>query len=340
MTSRERVKAAVAFQPVDRVPACFFDGGVWISKRRNISLEGILEQPDAGASILIETYRETESDIAWVGNGMHSLALRALGVKADYSRVGAPAETATMLGDIADIHSYDASQLRAALENDASMQRLLQQIRGVKAAVGADMYVGSVIGSPFSAAAVMVGVQKFMELLFDEDEYLPALYDFAVAFCVETAQLLIGAGVDLICLGDPVASGALISQGMFEEYALPLEKRAFDAIHGADIKLLHICGNTLPRLKSLKTLDIDGFSLDSVDLAQAMQIADGHYAIFGNLSPFAVLESKTPHEVAEISRALCETAGKNGGFVLMPGCDLAPATPLENITAMIRAPRG
>ena len=327
MTSRERVKAAVAFQPVDRVPACFFDGGVWICKRRNISLEGILEQPDAGVSILLETYRETESDIAWVGNGLHSLALRALGVKADYSRVGASAETATMLDDIADIHSYDASQLRTALENDASMQRLLQQIRGV-------------IGSPFSAAAVMVGVQKFMELLFDEDENLPALYDFAVAFCVETAQLLIGAGVDLICLGDPVASGALISQGMFEEYALPLEKRAFDAIHGADIKLLHICGNTLPRLESLKTLDIDGFSLDSVDLAQAMQIADGHYAIFGNLSPFAVLESKTPHEVAEFSRSLCETAGKNGGFVLMPGCDLAPATPLENITAMNRAPRG
>ena len=35
--------------------------------------------------------------------------------------------------------------------------------------------------------------------------------------------------------------------------------------------------------------------------------------------------------------ANAEIAGLDGGYVMMPGCDLAARTPLENILAMVRA---
>lgn len=339
MTSKERVRAAVSFQPVDHVPSCIFDGGVWLTAQRGLSLHDFLYAENNGADILLDVYRETGTDICWVGNGLHSLGLKALGAKADYSRVGVSGEVGKLFEDISDIENHDISEIRPKLEADEDFQALLRQIRAVKAAVGDEKYVATVSGAPFTIAGMLIGVQTFMEAIFDEDEHLPALYDYAVALSVIGAEMFLEAGANLICLGDPVASGDLISQKMFEELALPLEKRAFEQIKGAEILLLHICGNTLPRLESLKTLPIQGFSLDSVDVGEAMRIADGKYAIFGNLSPFKVLQEQTPEQISALGRALCETAGKNGGFVLMPGCDITPATPLENITAMIGAPQ-
>jgi uroporphyrinogen-III decarboxylase len=40
-------------------------------------------------------------------------------------------------------------------------------------------------------------------------------------------------------------------------------------------------------------------------------------------------------EVKKLSIERCQLAGKNGGFILAPGCDLPNATPLENVLAMV-----
>lgn len=339
MTAKERVKAAVTFQPVDRVPATIFDNGVWLTGRRHMSLQDILSLEDGGASILLDVYRETGTDIAWVGNGLHGYCLHALGAETNYSGIGASGEISPLLADSSEIHNYDPAKIRDTLLADPGIRTLMRQTRLVKEAVGDQMYVATVLGAPMTYAGTMVGVQKYMELLFDEDDDLALLNEYATALSVEYSKLFLESGVDLLCLGDPVASGDLISQSMFEEWALPLEKAAFEALSDAEIRMLHICGNTLVRLESLKQLPIQGFSLDSVDLKSAMDIAYGHYAIFGNLNPFAIVESKTPEEITAIGKELCDVAGTNGGFVLMPGCDTTPGTPLDHLVAMMNAPQ-
>lgn len=45
----------------------------------------------------------------------------------------------------------------------------------------------------------------------------------------------------------------------------------------------------------------------------------------------------TPEQVYETCSKLGEIAGTDGGYVMMPGCDLPPAAPLENVLAMVRA---
>lgn len=339
MTPKERVKAALTFQTVDRVPSTIFDNGVWLTGRRGMSLQDLLDLDDGGASILLDVYRETGTDIAWVGNGLHGYCMHALGAHTNYSGVGVSGEISPLLKDISEIHNFDPAQIRAKLEADSGIQKLLKQTRIVKEAVGDQMYVATVLGAPFTYAGSMVGVQNYMLLLFDEDDDIEPLNEYAIALSIEYAKLFIEAGVDIICLGDPVASGDLISQKMFEQWALPMEKAAFDALDGAEFRMLHICGNTLVRLESLKKLPIQGFSLDSVDLKTAMEIAYGSYAIFGNASPFAIVQSKTPEEISEYAKGLCAIAGKKGGFVLMPGCDTTPGTPLENLVALLKAPR-
>ena len=75
--------------------------------------------------------------------------------------------------------------------------------------------------------------------------------------------------------------------------------------------------------------------MDDVDLAEAIALAGKDYAIFGNLSTFGVMLSKSPDEIYAMGRQRCELA--KTGFILAPGCDLPPDTPEENLRAMFRA---
>lgn len=145
----------------------------------------------------------------------------------------------------------------------------------------------------------------------------------------------------LVCavfIADPVASGDLISPSMFEEYALPYIKEVTGRLKKYNVPIiLHICGNTQARLEPLKEAGISAFSLAAVDLKEALETARGHYAIFGNMDPFSVMQAMTSDKVYQTCRELGEIAGLEGGYVMMPGCDLPPAAPLENVQAMVRA---
>ena len=76
----------------------------------------------------------------------------------------------------------------------------------------------------------------------------------------------------------------------------------------------------------------------------------GHYGIpmaqtwqFSRKTPLPELTfplvAKPADEVYRISRELCEQMKPYGGFILAPGCDLAPNIPPENLQAMARAAR-
>lgn len=102
--------------------------------------------------------------------------------------------------------------------------------------------------------------------------------------------------------------------------------------------MLHICGDTTSRLEPLIGSGIDIFSLDSVDLKTAFEKSKGDYAIFGNLNTIDIMLNGSSDDVYKTAKARCNDA--KTGFILAPGCDLSPATPFENIQAMVNAAKG
>ena len=74
-------------------------------------------------------------------------------------------------------------------------------------------------------------------------------------------------------------------------------------------------------------------------MVKAQEDSAGRCALFGNLNPAGILASKSADEVYQISKALCAQMKPYGGFILAPGCDLAPNIPLENLQAMAKAAR-
>lgn len=96
--------------------------------------------------------------------------------------------------------------------------------------------------------------------------------------------------------------------------------------HGAPI-MLHICGDATTRLEPLKDAGIDMFSVDRVDMARALEVSRGHYAIFGNLDTVEYMLSGSPDMVRERSRELCKLAGQEGGLYSPPAVTCLPTRP-------------
>ena len=103
--------------------------------------------------------------------------------------------------------------------------------------------------------------------------------------------------------------------------------------------LIHICGKTDKLVSTVAEARMGVFSVDSIDMVKAQQDSQKRCALFGNLSPAQILAARSAEEVYVISKELCTQMKPFGGFILAPGCDLAPNIPLENLQAMAKAAR-
>ena len=147
MTSKERVKAAFAHNPVDRVPMMILLGETWMIEREKISFKDLREMDDLGAELIVRTYDEMQSDSVTTGLGCWIGLLEALGCPTEISKIGAPIEVKPCIHDVAaDISSLDRSKIRERLENSELIQKMMRQSREIKKLVGKssfDTFFGS-----------------------------------------------------------------------------------------------------------------------------------------------------------------------------------------------------
>ena len=120
---------------------------------------------------------------------------------------------------------------------------------------------------------------------------------------------------------------------MYRQYVLPLEQKIVAAVHeaGAAAKL-HVCGNISNHVGSMALTGTDIIDVDwMVSLDRARADVGDDVTLCGNFDPAGVLLQGTPPEVAEAARQNIEAGGTR--FILMPGCEVPPGTPEENIRA-------
>jgi uroporphyrinogen decarboxylase len=133
----------------------------------------------------------------------------------------------------------------------------------------------------------------------------------------------------------------MISREHFEQFCIPVFKKVFAELKKKKIRTaLHICGNITNRLDLLNGIGAELVSVDyKVSLEKCRDIFNGATAFAGNMNPVAIMQRENPEGVERASEACIAGAGKGPGYLLMPGCDIPPATPAENIKAMTRTAR-
>ena len=328
MTRKELLIKAMNFEGVPRVPVSTLSGATWAIKQEGISPEELLRLPDAGAQIILDTCDRLNVDIVYGGRAIPHIILRAMGGEINNSRVGLPGEVIQKpLQELEEIRNWTVDQVMENLRRDEEYQLLLKQTRIIAEKTGKERFTGVGSFGPFTTAAQLVGVNEFMMYLSDEDEedLVREVLEFSEEVVYHLTMDFLEAGGNLVYIAEPVSSGDLISEDYFETYSLPYLKQLNDRLsEKCPYMLLHICGKTMERISALKDSGIAIFSVDSLDLEEALKRAEEKITIMGTLSPVRVLEQECPEEIYQKAQNLVQTAGLSGGFILAPGCDLTP----------------
>jgi len=135
----------------------------------------------------------------------------------------------------------------------------------------------------------------------------------------------------MVRIGDSAAS--LIAPKMSAELVLPQQRKMIATIHeaGAAVKL-HVCGNIKNIVQHMAQSGTDIIDVDwMVPLAKARELAGSQVTLCGNFDPVSVLFEGSPQDVADAARQCLEAMPDK--FILMPGCEVPPATPEQNIRA-------
>ena len=91
-------------------------------------------------------------------------------------------------------------------------------------------------------------------------------------------------------------------------------------------------------LNKINEVDALAYSIgNAIDVEDALKIIPADRMVMGNIDPAGILRNGTPEVVKAETKALMERCCKYPNFVIASGCDIPPATPLENLDAFFEA---
>jgi MtaA/CmuA family methyltransferase len=189
--------------------------------------------------------------------------------------------------------------------------------------------IAEVLG-PFTLAAHLGGESTYMNTRANP-ELLHTLLVFCVQAIISYAQALIKAGADIILIAEP--TGSMLSPISFDEFSRTYTNRIIDSLDKPVI--LHICGNANHLIEKMCETGAVAISVDEVDPSSIIDRIPPDMVIIGNISPVKIMWQGAPEDVRQETLKLLESMSDKNEYVVAPGCDLVPETPLENIKAFV-----
>jgi len=338
VTSKEIIQKVIKLEQTPRLPVTLLSAGAWTLNQDGLTLEQALAAgPERIAGTIAKTNETVGCDIVWPGSGYHNLAIRGIGGRIKFRVKGTPdVQEPALRGNWAT----ERIPTRRVQE-DEGIRVLVEAARLLSKSIGDQTVVGTSQWAPFTLGGLAYGVENLMRGIRKDKAAVHAVMEFAAELCFDYLEPFIDAGVSMISLADPTASGDLISREQFIEFSFPYLKRVADRIRARGIWVtVHICGNTTNRLDRIPEAGAHIMSVDyKVNLSDARRILDGKIAFAGNLNPVAIMQKETVQGVAAASRDAISKAGVTGGYILMPGCDIPPSVPVENVRTMVETAR-
>jgi len=335
MNGKERMYAALDFQPVDMVPLMPPFQGYWALALAGVSIAESLKDPKLAAAAQVEVARKCHFDALetfwdWLS------PVEAIGCEVRVPKVG---EIATWKHIIAGPNSleglehpdpYDDKRFVSGLETKKLVCRELKS---------ESLCFGSIC-SPFTLAGEIRGVEALILDLIIEPEFAKDTLDYSADVITEYCRAMLEEGMESLMLCDPTSSGSLITRVDFLKFVHPKMRSIVKQIDKeGGVSLVHICGNTTDRLEDIATLGMSAFSLDnSVYIRYARKVFGKNVALIGNVNPYKTLLNGSQEDIVQEAEK-CLREGGREGYILGSSCDILPSTPMENIQVLDRCRR-
>ena len=316
MGSVERVGAAIDLRETDRVPVDLhsFQRAAYAT---GLPMSQVFRDGALLAEAMIADWREFGHDMVLLENGTGCNA-EACGVEVHYRDDTAPVAGEPVLRSLSEVGELQVPDPYVTFP----MSEILKATRIL--------------------AAQLRGMNEFMmDLATGEDEQLiHALLDYARRVATRYAYALIECGGRSTSIGEPMAGPAMISPRHYRRYPWAHERRMVKELRDQGIILhLHICGDTDRITDDFIATGAPVLEIDhKTDATRAKAATLGRTCLLGNIDT-NLLVFGTPGEIDIACEALISTCKQGGGFILGPGCALAPTTPADNIHALVESAR-
>jgi len=338
MKPREIILRAFEGGKTERVPATLFGAGMWSIKTYGSTFQELSTDSVKMADMLVSMSEKLLCDIVYAGSGYNNFHALSAGGKIKFREMGAPDLEAHLIAAEEDLNKLDIS----GIEKNEVISVVKKALKMTKDKIGGEYVMTMTAWGPFTLGARLVGEEAMMKATFKKPAFVEKVVDFATDLLIRLYEPLVSDGtLDVISLADPTASGDLISKKQFEKFAVPYLKKFTDWAKSKNVHtLVHICGNTTDRLDLFPATGASCISLDhKTDMTKAKEILHGKMCFAGNIDPVKIMLQGSVQEVESACRHVIQTAGADGGFVLMPGCDIPPTVPYDNIRKFMQTAR-
>lgn len=210
------------------------------------------------------------------------------------------------------------------------------------------MGVGISAGSPFTIVGSMVDMGLLLRWIKKEPQMVHKLVKQAEQYLLDIADIVIAEfGVENCSVSSnyPLETNDLISRKIFETFSLPYILDIHEKLREKGLKSfgIHLCGNQIQNLECYRELNLEEGSFISSDeknsLKRVSQVLGTRNIYAGNV-PTDLLVSGKPESVYYWAGELIKEMKYNeGGFILMPSCDLPINAKSVNLYAMLKACR-
>ncbi len=193
-----------------------------------------------------------------------------------------------------------------------------------------------VIG-PFSLAGRLMEMTEIMVNCYDEPDMVHTTLEKTTEFITNYINEYKKVGAHGVVMAEPAAG--LLSPDLCDEFSSKYVKQIADAVKSDEFAFVyHNCGNTIPLVDTLTSIEADGYHLgNAIDIEQFIKIAPSDVLIMGNIDPAGNFRMGTPEKMREDTLALLRRCSKYPNFSISSGCDIPPLSPWENIDAFFAA---
>ena len=344
LSSRERVRLALAHQETDRIPIAMVCAGINAPAR--VELERYLQR-ERGLSV--EAYLDPLIDIRAVGPQYIGPPLAPgediWGVRRREVSYGAGAYDEiehyplAAAKDVGDLEGH-----RWPSPDGFDYAVLPARIRALQASGPYCLMVAN--GNLFESAWYMRGFERMLLDMMLNPELVHGIMGRVTDYYVEYFTRVLAAApgeIDLVFTADDVGSqkGLLVSRGLWEQFIKPYHVRLNRAIHQFEgVKVIyHTDGAVMDLVDGLIDMGIDvlqalQFSAKGMDPALLKQRFGDRLCFEGGVSVQTTLPFGSTGDVEEEVRRLITVLGREGGYILGPSHAIQAGTPPENIVAL------
>ena len=322
MTKRERVKAALNGQSVDRVPVGFWRhwpgddqapdslAAVALAYQRKYDLDFI--KFPVSSTYCVEDYGITH---AYRGN-----------IIGDRDYLSRPIHTP---GDWSGIAPLDISRGAYGWHLE-SLKKVVKE-KSPTTPVIVTMF------HPAAMAAYLAGDEMFLAHMREyPDKVLPALHALTET-SARFARACVEVGADGIFLSARFASYELMSRDEYLQFGRPTDLLVLEAASGGWFNVVHLHGQypMFPEIADYPAQAVNWHDRTSgIDLVTAATLFPG--ALMGGVEQMHLLQDGTPQAVADQAKeAIRKMNGRR--LILTTGCTYSLGVPEANLMAMLRA---